>query len=84
MEVLNIRVSDRKNKKYVADVIINGRLYRNQHFGDTRYQHYRDSTPIKAFSHLDHNDWERRRRYLARHKHNDGPSGKLSDEFLWN
>jgi len=38
------------------------------HFGDSRYQHYKDSTPLKAFKHLDHNDEERRRRYRQRHR----------------
>jgi len=36
-------------------------------FGDKRYQHYKDQTPLKLYSYLDHNDLERRRRYRARH-----------------
>lgn len=38
------------------------------HFGDTRYEHYKDTTPLKLYSHLDHNDKERRRLYRARHQ----------------
>lgn len=36
-------------------------------FGDTRYQHFRDRTPLRLYSHLDHGDAERRRRYRLRH-----------------
>jgi hypothetical protein len=47
--------STRKNKKYLAGVYdARGELIRKSHFGDSRYQHYRDSTPVKLFSHLDH------------------------------
>jgi hypothetical protein len=53
--------SPRKHKKLVA-TLPDGRKV---HFGDTRYQHYRDKTGI--LSGLDHNDPERRRRYRARH-----------------
>lgn len=83
MEVFNLRQSNRKHKKYAADVFLRGRLYRNVHFGDTRYQHYHDMTPLKLYSHLDHNDWDRKERFQARHQHNSGPAAMLSKEFLW-
>jgi hypothetical protein len=83
MKVLDIRKSNQKHKKYSADVIINGQLYNNVNFGDTRYQHYKDSTPLKLFSHLDHNDKDRRDRFYVRHKSNTGPAGMLSKKFLW-
>lgn len=52
--------SSRKNKKYMVEV--DGKKV---HFGDTRYQHYKDK--IGLYSHLDHLDKERRRRYRTRH-----------------
>ena len=35
------------------------------HFGDSRYEQFRDSTPLKLYSYLDHKDKERRRNYLC-------------------
>lgn len=83
MEVSNIRKSTLKNKKYMADVVYNDKSYKNQHFGDNRYEHYKDSTPIKLYSHLNHNDLERRRLFHSRHKNNTGISSMLCKEFLW-
>ena len=37
-------------------------------FGDTRYEHYEDKTPLKIYSNLDHDDKERRKKFRARHK----------------
>lgn len=83
MEVSNLRKSTHKNKKYMADVIYNGKSYKNIHFGDIRYGQYRDSTQIKLYSHLDNNDLERKRLYHTRHRYNTGISSMLSKEFLW-
>jgi len=53
--------STRKNKKYMV-------RYNNNwiHFGDLRYEHYKDKTPLKLYSNLDHNDKQRRKDYLTR------------------
>lgn len=83
MEVLRLIKSPRQGKKYRADVIINGKLYKNIDFGSTDYQQYRDSTPLKLYSHLDHNDWDRKVRFYQRHQKNNGPAAMLSKEFLW-
>ena len=83
MQVLSLRVSNRKDKKYVADVIADGKLHRNVHFGSRDYQHFRDSTPLRAFSHLDHNDPKRRERFHQRHKNNHGIAAQLSKMLLW-
>lgn len=83
MEVLKIEKSPKKNKKYRADVIINKQLFKNIDFGQLPYAHYRDSTPLKLYSSLDHNDLKRRNSYLARHARNTGPAGILAREFLW-
>ena len=44
-----VEPSTRKNKKYMVK-------YNDKwiHFGDKRHEHYRDSTPLKLYSYLDH------------------------------
>jgi hypothetical protein len=60
---MNFKVSTRKNKKYMIE-------YNNKwiHFGDKNYKHFFDSTDIKRYSNLDHNDKVRQKSYLARAK----------------
>jgi len=36
------------------------------HFGDKRYQHFKDSTPLKYYSDMNHNDKNRQLRYFKR------------------
>lgn len=73
--------STHKNKKYMA-VLSNGETI---HFGDNRYPQYKDSTSIKAYKHLDHNDPKRREAYYARHGKQAVPySAKyFSHKYLW-
>lgn len=57
-------------KKY--DAIIEDKVTRRQQrvsFGSARplYEQYRDTTGLKLYSRLDHNDPKRRANYLARH-----------------
>lgn len=61
---MNFQRSTRKNKKYSV-ISPNGKVI---HFGDTRYQHYKDTTPLALYSHLDHLDKNRRDNYRSRHK----------------
>jgi len=86
-----IRKSSRKNKKYM---VFNNRLGSWVHFGDPRYQQYRDTTPLRLYSHLDHNDTGRRRNYLQRHhgvstkkkalsKTRVGSAKYYSTKYLW-
>ena len=78
--------STRKNKKYMVK-------YNDKwvHFGDKRYEHYRDLTPLK---YLDHNDLKRRESYRKRAKGIKDKNGNLtyldknspnyySVKFLW-
>jgi hypothetical protein len=71
MNVVRISKSNRKNKKMVAEFPNGERL----HFGDDRYQDF-----------TIHQDPERKKRYLARHK-GDPKSlhtpGGLSRDILW-
>ena len=73
--------STHKHKKYMAKVEDEW-----VHFGDTRYEHYKDSTPLKIYSHLDHGDEKRRALYKARHnatRHKKYSPSWFSDVFLW-
>ncbi len=51
---------------------------RTIHFGDTRYQHYRDSTGLGLYSHLDHRDPVRRANYRRRHSAIKTKDGSLA------
>lgn len=84
------RKSTRQNKKYdavFADIPQNGKLRgRVVSFGDTRYQQFHDATPLRIYSHLDHNDPERRRLYLARHAKDlrvPYSAGWFAARYLW-
>ncbi len=81
MKIVSWEASPLSNKKY--------RVYLNNgkhvDFGDRRYQHFKDSTPLKLYSHLNHGDVERRHRYYARHN-KDYPQYSadwLSKKYLW-
>ena len=59
---LTFRKSTHKNKKY--DVILpDGTIIS---FGQLGYEHYKDTTPLKLYKHLDHNDKDRRQRFRSR------------------
>ena len=74
-------VSSSKNKKYSVYVYKDGKR-KLIHFGDTRYQHFKDSVRGHHYKHLDHNDMERRRKYLQRAlKIKDG-QGRLTNRLL--
>lgn len=64
------RQSRRRNKKYDA-ILIDDETKKIKYvpFGDKRYEQYRDAVPLKLYSHLDHNDENRRWKYRQRHKH---------------
>ena len=68
-KLLRIDVSKRKHKKYVAVLrnLKSGRV-KHVHFGDSRYQHYKDRTKLKHWAHLDHLDPIRLRRFRQRFK----------------
>ena len=74
-------ISKRKGKKY--DVFKGGKYLVS--FGAKGYQQYKDKTPVKAYSHLDHGDKNRRKRYYQRHgKEAEFESAKwFSHKYLW-
>jgi hypothetical protein len=75
-------VSKAKHKKYSVYVMKNGKK-RLIHFGDSRYEHFKDK--IGHYSKLDHNDPKRKQRYYQRHgKTKDKNSAKYwSHRILW-
>lgn len=75
----------RKNKKYSVLIFKDNKWRHLLSFGDSRYQHYKDTTPLKLWSHLDHNDEERRKNYYARHGYTDNmmTAKWFSNTYLW-
>jgi hypothetical protein len=74
--------SQAKHKKYSVYVKKDGRV-KLIHFGDLRYQHFRDK--LGVYKHLDHEDNKRRERYYTRHGKATGrDSAKYwSHRILW-
>jgi hypothetical protein len=79
--------SKTKYKKY--DVILKNKKnnkIKTIPFGDKRYQQYKDSTGLKLYSKLDHNDKNRRRLFRLRHAKTSKKkfsSSWFSYRFLW-
>jgi hypothetical protein len=81
------QISNTLHKKYDA-ILVNKMTLRSKRvpFGYIRYSHYRDRTPLRYYSYLDHNDLNRRHRYLTRtDKNNDFKysSAWFSKHYLW-
>tara|TARA_R110001599_G_C12036745_1_gene640676 strand:+ start:533 stop:793 length:261 start_codon:yes stop_codon:yes gene_type:complete len=74
--------STAKNKKYSV-YVMKGEKKRLIHFGDSRYQQFKDK--LGEYSNLDHNDKMRKKKYYSRHgKTNDKNSAKYwSHKILW-
>lgn len=73
-------------KKYKVELYEKGEKIKTIQFGDKRYEHYKDSTPLKLYTHLNHLDKERRKRYKNRHekdRHVKYTAGWFADKFLW-
>ena len=63
MSNIIFKKSSNKSKKYTA-ILPDGKKI---HFGAAGYQHYRDDTPLKLYSNLNHLDTKRRDLYYKRH-----------------
>ena len=67
-QLIEFEPSNRKNKKYTAILKRNhDKKIFKIHFGDSRYQQYKDNTKLNIYSHLNHNDKVRRKQYRLRH-----------------
>ena len=71
---MDFKKSTRKGKKYMV-VAPNGKTI---HFGSLSNEHYKDTTPLKLYTYLDHNDETRRAAYLARAKGIKNKKGELT------
>ena len=86
--LIGFRKSQRAKKKYDA-ILKHKETGKVSHvpFGDTAYQHYKDTTPNKLYSHLNHGDANRRRLYRMRHQKDLRPGyyspGYFSYYRLW-
>jgi len=82
MELYRPFKSNAKNKKYSVYVLKDGKK-RLIHFGDTRYQHFKDK--LGMYSNLDHNYKKRRSNYLSRHgkKTDKNTAGYWAEKILW-
>ncbi len=70
--------SNRKNKKYVAHINDKGQIIKI-HFGDKRYQQYKDK--IGEYSQKDHKDNKRRKLYYLRHSGVDNKHAAIRKEW---
>ena len=57
-----IKKSSRKNKKYMVE--IDDKII---HFGDNRFEQYKDRTKLALYKDKDHNDPKKRQKYFKRH-----------------
>ena len=82
MELYQPFPSTAKHKKYSVYVLKDGKR-RLIHFGDSRYGQFRDT--LGHYSHLDHNDPQRRKSYYQRHgRSSDKTTAKYwAGKVLW-
>lgn len=83
-KIVKFEISPLKSKKYRAWLKDGERVFKVD-FGAKGYAQYRDQTPLKAYSSLDHNDLKRRERYYKRHS-KDYPmysADWFSKKYLW-
>lgn len=82
-KLIRFEKSKNKFKKYDAVILDNG-IEKKISFGDIRYEHYRDSTGLNLYSHLDHNDEKRRINFHKRHFKNEPfTASYFSKKYLW-
>ena len=78
--------SDKPEKKYKA-VFIDPTTKREKtiYFGQTGYQQFKDRTPLRLYSALDHNDPKRRELYYKRHPIDDPKYSAdwFAKRYLW-
>lgn len=67
-KIIRFEKSNIKNKKYRAYIKnLQTNKIRHIDFGDNRYQQYKDRTGLNCYTHKNHNDIKRMRRYFSRH-----------------
>ena len=85
MKLLRFEKSSNKNKKYDAILKDSEGQIKKVSFGSINYQHYKDTTPLKLYSNLDHLDKKRKDLYYKRHNINypKYSSDYFSKTYLW-
>jgi hypothetical protein len=69
-------------KKYTAYIKNNKtKKVRKLHFGDRRYQQYKDRTKLKLYEKQNHNTRKRMRNYYSRHSGTTNRSNAISNEI---
>ena len=71
--------SNNKSKKYRVEFTHKGKEYKIN-FGQRGYPQYKDSTPLKLYSKLDHMDKARRKRFLNRTRGIKNKQGELNNK----
>ena len=84
---ITLEQAKNKDKTYRA-TLINPKTKRinNIEFGASKYEQFKDSTPLKLYLNKDHNNLERRKRYYQRHGENKGDflsKDWFAKKFLW-
>lgn len=74
----SVTPSQKKYSVYVKDESNNIKLI---HFGDSSMQQFHDK--IGLYNHLDHNNYDRRRRYLARARGIKDRYGRYTYKLKW-
>lgn len=76
--------SERKGKKYDVEFTYKGKKHKVS-FGALGYEQWKDQTPLKLYSYMDHGDPKRRELYYKRHGQTSDPlSAKYwSNRYLW-
>lgn len=84
MKLLGFEKSHLKDKKYNAILENNGQIKKIA-FGQLPYQHYKDTTGLNLYSHLNHLDKQRRELYYKRHnkKYPKYSADYFSKKYLW-
>lgn len=75
-------------KKYKVYIYFPNGSKKTVQFGDIRYEHYKDTTPLKLYTQKNHYDTERRRLYRLRHGKKNYQKKKYSPawfswKYLW-
>ena len=66
-KIVKFERSKTNGKKYTVLITDREGKIKKINFGDSRYEQFKDSTPLKLYSKLDHLDSTRRKNYIKRH-----------------
>jgi hypothetical protein len=80
-KIIEIKRSNKKDKKYMATVKGASGSVRTIHFGARDYEQYRDSTKLGLYRSRNHGDKKRRSNYFKRHSGTPNKSSAIRKEF---